>query len=72
MKQITVDSPLKKLSTDALNMQISLAESPLALFLLILGLYGESLGGCGFITVLFTITLKKLLDRAHGELPSDS
>lgn len=72
MKQITVDIPLKKLSTDALNMQIGLAESPLALFLLILGLYGESLGGCGFITVLFIIALQALLDKARGELPSDT
>ena len=55
MKQIAVDSSLKKLSTDALTLQISLAESPLASFLLVLSFYGESLGGRGFVTVLPTI-----------------
>ena len=33
MKQMTVDSSLKKLSTEAFTMQIGCAESPLALFL---------------------------------------
>ena len=35
MKQITVDSSMKKLSTEALTLQISRAESPLASFLLV-------------------------------------
>ena len=72
MKQIAVDSSMKKLSTEALTLQIGCAESPLASFLLILSFYGESLGGRGFVTVLPTIVLQAPLDRARGELPSDS
>ena len=72
MKQTALDSSLKKLSTDALTVQISRTESPLALFLFVLSFYGESLGGCGFITVLSMITLQAPLDRARGELPSDT
>ena len=47
MKKITVDSSMKKLSrtTEALTLQISHAESPLASFLLVFSFYGESLGG---------------------------
>ena len=72
MKQIALDSPLKKLSSDALTVQIGCAESPLASFLFVLSFYGESLGGCGFTTVLSTIALQAPLDRAHGELRSDT
>ena len=70
MKQIAVDRSMKKLSIEALTLQIGRSESPLASFLLVLSFYRESLGGCGFITVLPTIALQALLDRAHGELPS--
>ena len=72
MKQIVVDSSMKKLSTEALTLQIGCAESPLASFLLVLSFYGESLGGRGFITVLPMIALQAPLDRAHGELISDT
>ena len=74
MKQIAVDSSMKKLSTltEALPLQIGPAESPLSSFLLILGFYGESLGGRGFVTVLPTIALQAPLNRARGELPSDT
>ena len=41
MKQIVVDSSMKKLSTEALTLQIGPAESPLASFLLVLSFYGE-------------------------------
>ena len=53
-------------------MQIGPVESPLVLFFFVLSLYDESLGGCGFTTILSTIVLQALLDRAHGELPSDN
>ena len=66
MKQIALDSPLKKLSSDALIVQIGCAESLLASFLFVLRFYGESLGGCGFATVLSTIALQAPLDRAPG------
>ena len=72
MKQLAVDSSMKKLSTEALTSQIGCAESPLASFLLILSFYGESLGGRGFVTVLPTIALQAPLNRARGELPSDT
>ena len=72
MKQITLDSAMKKLSTEAFTLQIGGAESPLASFLLALSFYGESLGGRGFLTVLPTIALQVPLDRARGELPSDT
>ena len=72
MKQIAVDSSMKKLSTEALTLQIGPAESLLASFLLVLSFYRESLGGCGFVMVLPTIALQAPLDRAHGELPSDT
>ena len=72
MKQMTVDSSMKRLSTDALTLQIGRAESPLASFLHVLSFYGENLGGHGFITVLPTIALQAPLDRARGELPSDT
>ena len=55
MKQIAVDSLMKKLSTEALTLQIGCAEPPLASFWLVLSFYGESLGGRGFVTVLPTI-----------------
>ena len=70
MKEIALNSPLKRLSSDALTMQIGCAELPLASFLVVLSFYGEGLGGCGFAVVLSTITLQAPLDRAHGELPS--
>ena len=41
MKQIAVDSSMKKLSTEALTLQIGPAEPPLASFLLVLSFYGE-------------------------------
>ena len=74
MKQIAVDtcSLMKKLSTEALTLQIGPTESSLASFLLVLSFYGESLGGHGFVMVLPTITLQAPLDRARGELPSDT
>ena len=72
MKQITVDSSMKKLSTEAFTLQIGRTESLLASFLLVLSFYGESLGGRGFATVLRMITLQAPLDRARGELPSDT
>ena len=70
MEQIAVDSSMKKLSIEALTLQIGPAESPLASFLLVLSFYGESLGGRGFVTVLPTIALQAPLDEARGELPS--
>ena len=72
MKRITVDSSMKKLSTEALTLQIGRAESPLVSFLLVLSFYGESLGGRGFVTVLPAIALQASLDRARGGLPSDT
>ena len=72
MKQIPVDSSMKKLSTEALTLQIGSAESPLASFSLVLSFYGESLGGRGFVMVSATIALQAPLDRARGELPSDT
>ena len=72
MKQIALDSSLKKLSTYALSVQIGRAKSLLASFLFILSFYGESLGGRGFVTVLPAIALQAPLDRARGELPSDT
>ena len=48
MKQIALDSLLKKLSTDTLTVQIGHAKSLLASFLFVLSFYGDSLGGCGF------------------------
>ena len=72
MKQIAVDSSMKTLSTEALILQIGRAELPLASFLLVLSFYGESFGGRGFATVLPTIALQAPLDRARGELPSDT
>ena len=72
MKQMTVDRSLKKLSIEVLTMKIGCAESPLAQFLFVLSFYGETLGGRGFVTVLSTIALQAPLDRARGELPSDT
>ena len=63
---------MKKLSTEALTLQIGPAESPLASFMLVLSFYGESLGGRGFVTLLPMIALQAPLDRARGELPSDT
>ena len=67
MKQSAVDSSMKKLSIDALTLQIGCAESPLASFLLVLSFYGESSGGRGFVTVLPTIVLQAPLDRDRGD-----
>ena len=53
-------------------MQIDLAEPPLASFLFVLSFYGESLGGRGYVTVLRTDALQARLDRARGELFSDT
>ena len=72
MKQMTVYRSLKKLSIEILTMKIGCAESPLASFLSVLSFYGETLGGCGFITVLATVELQAPLDRACGEVPSDT
>ena len=44
----------------------------IASFLFVLSFYGESLGERGFVTVLPTILLQAPLDRARGELPSDT
>ena len=72
MKLMTVDRSLKRLSIETLTMKIGHAESPLASFWSVLSFYGESLGGCGFITVLSTIALQAPLDRARGELSSNT
>ena len=69
MEKNALDSSLNELSTDALTVQIGSAEPLLASFL---SFYGESLGGRGYVTVLSTDTLQALLDRARGELPSDT
>ena len=65
-------SSLNELSTDALTVQIGSAEPPLAAFLFVLSFYGESLGGRGYVTVLRTDALQAPLDRARGELSSDT
>ena len=65
-------SSLNELSTDALTVQIGSADPLLALFLFVLSFYEESLGGRGYVTVLSTDTLQAPLDRACGELPSDT
>ena len=72
MKQMTVDRSLDKLCIETITMKISHGESALASFFFVLSFYGESLGGRGFATVLSTITLQALADRARGELPSDT
>ena len=64
-KQIAVDRSMKKLSIETLTLQIGCTESPL-------GFYGESFGRRGFVTILPTIALQAPLDRARGELPSDT
>ena len=69
---MTVDRSLKKLTIEILTMKIGRAESPLASFLFVLSFYGETLGGRGFVMVLSTIALQAPLDRARGELPSDT
>ena len=69
MKQIAVDSSMKKLSIESLTLQIGRAELPLASFLLVFSFYGENLGGRSFVTVLPIIALQALLDRAQ---PSDT
>ena len=53
-------------------MQIGSTESLLASFLFVLSFYEESLGGRGYVTVLSMDTLQAPLDRACGELPSDT
>ena len=58
MKQVALDSSLKKLSTDALTVQIGRTESPLSSFLFVLSFYRESLGECGFITVYLRLHYK--------------
>ena len=63
---------MNDLSTDALTVQIGSAEPPLASFLFVLSFYGESLGGRGYVTVLRTDALQAPLDRARGELSSDT
>ena len=70
MKQIAVDGSMKKLSIEALTLQIGCAESPLASFLPVLSFYGESLGGRGFVTVLPTIALQTPLDSRGGSTGS--
>ena len=71
-KKNALDSSLNELSTDALTVQIDSAEPPLVSFLFVLSFYEESLGGRGYVTVLSTDTLLAPLDRACGELPSDT
>ena len=66
-RKIAPGSSLNELSTDALTLQIGSAESPLASFLFVL-----SLGGRGYVTVLRTDALQAPLDRARGELSSDT
>ena len=68
MKQIALDSSLKKLSTDALTVQIGRVESPLASFLFVLSFCGESLGGRGFIMVLSMIFYWEMLRGKVGEI----
>ena len=53
-------------------MQIGSVEPPLASLLFVLSFYGESLGGRGYVTVLRTNALQARLDRARGELSSDT
>ena len=72
MEKIALDSSLNELSIDALTVQICSTEPPLALFLFVLSFYGESLDWHGYVTVLSTDALQALLDRARGELPSDT
>ena len=50
----------------------SLPPQPVASSYAYVSFYGESLGGHGFVMVLPTITLQAPLDRARGELPSDT
>ena len=59
MKQIAVDSSMKRLSTKALPLQIGCAESQLASCLLVLSFYEESLGGRGFATVCLRSRYKR-------------
>ena len=72
MEKNSLDSSLNELSTDALTAQIGSAEPLLASFLFVLSFYEESLRGRGYVTVLSTDTLQAPLDRARGELPSDT
>ena len=44
----------------------------LLLFVLILFIWRNSIGGHGFATVLSMMVLQVPLNRAHGELPSDT
>ena len=53
-------------------MQIGSAEPLLASFLFVLSFYGVSFGGRGYVTVLRTDALQAPLDRARGELSSDT
>ena len=50
-------------------MQIGSAEPSLTSFLFV---YGENLGGHGFVMALYTNALHSPLDSARGELPSDT
>ena len=68
MKQIALDSSLKKLSTDALTVQIGRVESPLASFLFVLSFCRESLGRRGFIMVLSMIFYWEMLRGKVGEI----
>ena len=68
----SLDSSLNELSTDALAVQIGSAEPLLASFSFALSFYEESLDGRGYVTVLSTDALQAPLDRARGELPSDT
>ena len=53
-------------------MQICCAESLLASFLFLFKFLWRKFRWCGFATVLSMITLQAPLDRAHGELSSDT
>ena len=62
---MTVDRLLKKLSIETLTMKIGRAESPLASFVFRWAWLRNGL-------ILSTIALQAPLDRARGELPSDT
>ena len=58
MKQIALDSSLKKLSTDTLTVQIGLVESPRASFFVCIKFLWRKFRWGGFIMVLSTIALQ--------------
>ena len=68
MKQIAVDSSMKKLSIEALTLQIGPSESPLASFLLVLSFYGESLSGRGFVLNRFAFWFRAAVLCVHDAI----